>query len=232
MDSAFSTILSTPQSTLLTIAGILFLLLAVAGSVVGKINVPPERQKWAGIIGGFLLLGGILIPAAKPETLQGTLISGNVPTVELKSDIEHLQRLIKESVHKEMVINKGAESGETDSDVEAELEKQRAMTEKLKASQRETERILKERIAVSELKHGIMQYYNKKSQWAKTFVMERIDRLVIKGSDAHVRYRYSPIQGNSQKRSDIGYDERIFKLNKEGGKYKVVSMGGHMSARF
>ncbi len=105
------------------------------------------------------------------------------------------------------------------------------MTAKLKSAQEETERILKERAMVSELKHGIMQYYNSKGEWAGTFIMETIDKLLIKGRDAHVRYKYSPIQGNKLSRSDFGYDQRVFGLKKDGDKYKVVSMGKYMSAR-
>jgi hypothetical protein len=49
-------------------AGIVFLLLAVAGQLAGRIAVAPERQRWAAVIGGVLLVAGIalsVVPQAK-----------------------------------------------------------------------------------------------------------------------------------------------------------------------
>ncbi len=63
----------TPLPTILVVAGIVFLLLALAGGITGQITIPRERQKWSAVIGGVLLVVGILIqvipglPAARPE---------------------------------------------------------------------------------------------------------------------------------------------------------------------
>ncbi len=51
----------TPVPTLLILAGIGFLLLAVAGQIAGKIEVPPARQKWAAIIGSVCLALGVAL---------------------------------------------------------------------------------------------------------------------------------------------------------------------------
>jgi hypothetical protein len=45
-----------------------FLLLAVAGQLAGRIAVAPERQRWAAVIGGVLLVAGIalhVVPQAR-----------------------------------------------------------------------------------------------------------------------------------------------------------------------
>lgn len=57
----------TPIPTILVVAGILFLLLAIAGQLAGKIAVPPERQRQAMIMGGLLLAVGIALHLAPPR---------------------------------------------------------------------------------------------------------------------------------------------------------------------
>ena len=109
--------------------------------------------------GGFLLLAGILIPAPKPDTpLHGTVVSGSTTTEELKKDMELLREMIEDSQRKEKNLSE-TKAGEQE-ELKKRLEEQRAMTERLKAAQVEAERIFKERVAVSELKHDIMLYYN------------------------------------------------------------------------
>lgn len=54
----------TPLPTILVVAGIVFLLLAIADQLVGKIAVPPERQRQATIIGCLLLMVGIALHVA------------------------------------------------------------------------------------------------------------------------------------------------------------------------
>jgi hypothetical protein len=43
MESAIAALKDTPIPTILVIAGIVFLLLAIAGQLAGRIAVPPER---------------------------------------------------------------------------------------------------------------------------------------------------------------------------------------------
>jgi hypothetical protein len=50
-------------------AGIVFLLLAVAGQLAGRIAVAPERQRWAAVIGGVLLAAGIALHVAPQAKL-------------------------------------------------------------------------------------------------------------------------------------------------------------------
>ena len=52
MESVIAALKDTPIPTILVIAGIAFLLLAIAGQLAGRIVVAPERQRWAAIIGG------------------------------------------------------------------------------------------------------------------------------------------------------------------------------------
>ena len=58
MESVFTALKETPIPTILVIAGIAFLLLSMAGQLIGHITVPPERQRWAGATGIALLLAG------------------------------------------------------------------------------------------------------------------------------------------------------------------------------
>lgn len=51
----------TPIPTILTVAGILFLVLGVAGGIVGKIQVAPNRQRISLAMGGLLLVIGVAI---------------------------------------------------------------------------------------------------------------------------------------------------------------------------
>jgi 4-amino-4-deoxy-L-arabinose transferase-like glycosyltransferase len=81
MDSVLAALKDTPIPTLLVIAGIVFLLLSIAGQLAGRIAVPPERQRWAAVIGGILLISGValyvvpparLIPPRPPDVLPPT----------------------------------------------------------------------------------------------------------------------------------------------------------------
>jgi hypothetical protein len=70
MESVFAALKETPIPTILVIAGIVFLLLSMAGQLVGHITVPPERQRWAAATGGVLLMVGIalhVIPQVWPS---------------------------------------------------------------------------------------------------------------------------------------------------------------------
>lgn len=58
----------TPIPTILVIAGIAFLLLSIAGQLAGRIAVPPERQRWAAVVGSMLLVAGValyVVPRAR-----------------------------------------------------------------------------------------------------------------------------------------------------------------------
>ena len=67
MNELLSTLSHTPLPTILVVAGIMFWILAIAGSVAGKITVEPGKQKTAGLVGtAFIVLGLILIFAPGP----------------------------------------------------------------------------------------------------------------------------------------------------------------------
>jgi hypothetical protein len=70
MESVFAALKETPIPTILVIPGIAFLLLSMAGQLIGHITVPPERQRWAAVTGGALLMVGIglhVIPQVWPS---------------------------------------------------------------------------------------------------------------------------------------------------------------------
>lgn len=69
---------------LLVIAGIIFLLLSLAGRVGGFIELPPTRQRGAGIIGGILLVVGIglaILPGTPADLAGVATITPDTPTV-------------------------------------------------------------------------------------------------------------------------------------------------------
>jgi hypothetical protein len=71
MESVLAALKDTPIPTILVIAGIVFLLLAIAGQLAGRIVVAPERQRWAGVIGSVLLAAGIVlyvVPQGRPAS--------------------------------------------------------------------------------------------------------------------------------------------------------------------
>jgi hypothetical protein len=74
MESAITALKDTPIPTILVVAGIAFLLLAMAGQLAGRIVVAPERQRWAAVIGGGLLAISValhIVPQAR-VTSPGT----------------------------------------------------------------------------------------------------------------------------------------------------------------
>jgi hypothetical protein len=67
MDSIITALKDTPIPTILVIAGILFLLLSIAGQLAGRIAVPPERQRQAAIMGCLLVLVGVAVHVVPPR---------------------------------------------------------------------------------------------------------------------------------------------------------------------
>jgi hypothetical protein len=61
MEAIFNAVKDTPIPTIFVVAGIGFLLLALAGQVPGKIEVPASRQKWAGVLGSLFLMLGLAL---------------------------------------------------------------------------------------------------------------------------------------------------------------------------
>jgi hypothetical protein len=55
------TISETPLPTIFVVGGILFLLLAMAGSVAGKITIEPGMRLTAGLVGTVLIVLGLLL---------------------------------------------------------------------------------------------------------------------------------------------------------------------------
>jgi hypothetical protein len=75
----------TPLPTVFVVAGIVFWLLAIAGSVAGKITVRPEHQTTAGILGTILLISGLVLsylpaPQSRPHAATVPALAPTVPT--------------------------------------------------------------------------------------------------------------------------------------------------------
>ncbi len=79
MGDFFVALKDTPIPTILVVAGIVFLLLSIAGQLAGRINVPPERQRQAAIIGGLLLVVGVVLHVAPPSTPRSDTKPGLSP---------------------------------------------------------------------------------------------------------------------------------------------------------
>src|SRR5512139_3509524 len=70
MDSIVSLLKDTPIPTILVVGGIVFLFLALAGQIAGKLEVPASRQKWSALAGILLMSAGLLLYII-PGRLQG-----------------------------------------------------------------------------------------------------------------------------------------------------------------
>ncbi|HTW54712.1 MAG TPA: hypothetical protein VME45_22675 [Stellaceae bacterium] len=85
MNDVLSAIQNTPLPTILILAGIVFWVLAIAGSVAGKITVQPSQQKTAGLVGsGFIVIGLILYfvhtsPSQTPTPTSSTAAPNSLP---------------------------------------------------------------------------------------------------------------------------------------------------------
>lgn len=71
MDSLIALLQDTPIPTILVVSGIVFLFLALAGQIAGKLEVPPARQKWAAAIGAIFLGVGLLLYLAPSPAFGG-----------------------------------------------------------------------------------------------------------------------------------------------------------------
>jgi hypothetical protein len=70
MESVLAALTDTLIPTILVIAGIGFLLLSIVGQLAGRTVVPPERQRWAAIMGGILLVSGMALYVVPPAQLM------------------------------------------------------------------------------------------------------------------------------------------------------------------
>jgi hypothetical protein len=85
MEDIIKALKDTPIPTILVVAGIVFLLLAIAGQLSGRIVVAPDRQRWAAVIGGVLLVIGVTLTFIQPgnKSPQG---SGNNQITQNSND--------------------------------------------------------------------------------------------------------------------------------------------------
>jgi hypothetical protein len=81
----------------------------------------------------------------------------------------------------------------------------------------------------------IKAFYENNGVWAGQYVIEEMPRMrfVRHGADrihAHVRYRYRCVLPACGGSAEVGYDQRVFYLQREGSEWRVIWMGDHMSA--
>jgi hypothetical protein len=67
MESVLAALKETPIPTILVVAGIVFLLLSIAGQLAGRITVPPEQRRQATIIGCLLVVVGVALHVVPPR---------------------------------------------------------------------------------------------------------------------------------------------------------------------
>jgi hypothetical protein len=102
MENVLAALKETPLPTILVIAGIIFLLLSMVGQLVGHVTVPPERQRWAAVTGGALLLAGIglhVIPqvwqsaagARSTPVSQPSTLPAEEPPLRATTEVPHRQ---------------------------------------------------------------------------------------------------------------------------------------------
>lgn len=97
------------------------------------------------------------------------------------------------------------------------------------------ERTPEVRLTEREARPLVESYYASHGQWAGQYVIDDIPRVrfVQHGPDrihAHVRYRYRCVIGRCGGAQQTGYDQRVFYFERQDGKWKIIWMGGYMSA--
>ena len=83
MKDIITALKDTPVPSILIIAGIVFLILALAGKLAGQIEVPPARQKLTGVIGVVLLVIGLVLYVVPPKSVSPSPVANtttNSPT--------------------------------------------------------------------------------------------------------------------------------------------------------
>ncbi len=80
----------TPVPNVLVIAGIVFLLLAVAGKVGANLSVPPNRQKTAALVGTILLVSGIAMFMVPPGSKSQVVEPPPTPTIHPQIDNNYM----------------------------------------------------------------------------------------------------------------------------------------------
>lgn len=79
---------------------------------------------------------------------------------------------------------------------------------------------------------AITSYYNIKGEWAGKYTIANLVYIRIEDNgpafNAHVKYKTAPVPNFRGKAS---YDQRIFSIVPQDGKYAVISMAGYMSAK-
>jgi hypothetical protein len=79
MENLLIEIAKTDLPTILVMSGIMFLFVAIVGKIGASIVVDPKKQKIAGLLGSFLLIGGVILYFLRPSPT--TLTYGPTRTI-------------------------------------------------------------------------------------------------------------------------------------------------------
>ena len=93
MMDVLASLADTPVPNVLVIAGIVFLLLAVAGKIGANLSIPAQRQTAAAAIGGVLLVSGITLfaippPAPQVDDQQGAVEIQQLQKPEVQPEVQ------------------------------------------------------------------------------------------------------------------------------------------------
>lgn len=91
----------------------------------------------------------------------------------------------------------------------------------------------------SNIEKLITDFYNEKGEFSGILRLDNVEKIWIKDShdskinalEVAVKYSYTPIPGNLQRKTDSGQDERLFFLANNGGDWVVTRMNGRMSGK-
>jgi hypothetical protein len=93
MDAFLGALKDTPLPTIFVVAGIAFWVLAIAGSITGKIKVQPGRQWAAGIAGTVLIVLGLWLYVAPTKQPSGPNTSSDNRSNQPFVDSVKIQRI-------------------------------------------------------------------------------------------------------------------------------------------
>ncbi len=233
MDSAFPAALAQPLVYICVVSGIGFFLLSVAPTLLGREVVKPDRQLHAALLGGILITIGLFVglSADTDDVVSASAVTSDPGTAETERDIVEIVRQI-DALERERELARLKADPAKGEPTPAQQQRQRQWAqdlETLKTARAEAEQRLLEQRRLGALKEQIIDFYNNRSTWHGVFSIERIEAIRLNGLEAHVKYKFVPIQGNSHNRRDIGWDTRVFKLRKTANGFEVVNMGAHQS---
>jgi hypothetical protein len=112
LDSIIVLLKDTPIPTILVVSGVVFLFLALAGQIAGKLEVPPARQKWAAATGAIFLGVGLLLYLAPslPRGAQAEISSNPIRATATPPGAGQVPAAGQAQIDPQAVVESGAAS--------------------------------------------------------------------------------------------------------------------------